>query len=46
MTELKKYLTPEMSVTSLSVEDVMSLSFNTGTAAVDVEAGWLEDEEI
>ena len=46
MTELKKYQAPEIRATIFDAQDVITLSIVTGRAAVDVEAGWIEDEAI
>lgn len=43
MSEMKKYVTPEIGVTALSTEDVITLSVIAGKAAVDVEAGWIDE---
>lgn len=44
MTELKKYQSPKICATVFDAQDVITLSVVTGTAAIDVEAGWMEDE--
>ena len=41
MSEMKKYATPEATVTELKVEDVITLSLNK-SVALDIEAEWLE----
>lgn len=43
MMEMKNYHTPTVKVTSLEAQDIITLSV-TDSAAIDVTAGWMEDE--
>jgi hypothetical protein len=43
MMEMKNYHTPTVKVTSFEVQDIITLSV-TDSVAVDVTAGWMEDE--
>lgn len=44
MTELKKYQRPKLLVTVFDSRDVITLSQNSNSAAIDVEAGWMEEQ--
>ena len=43
MMETKKYLTPKISITAFDAQDIITLSV-TDSTAVDVTAGWMEDD--